>query len=134
MKVTGYGIKNNKDELWTTRGYFADQNYMINPFFTLIEETAKTQVEIIKKNLNVEPTICKLTITTDDSIIEEDLEKSDSIEDQKQARIKRYRGLCSLPDDYEILEENINDYIVGRVAYEFREDKNKVRDELLGNK
>lgn len=54
------------------------------------------------------------------------------VNEGKENRIKRYKSLLGLEEDFEITEENLDDYGVNWIACYYNCPRNRVRSELLG--
>lgn len=50
----------------------------------------------------------------------------------RQNRVSAYKKYCSLPEDYRITEEDLNDYALDYVSCYYNCPKNRLRCELLG--
>lgn len=52
----------------------------------------------------------------------------------RKSRIKRYRDLLGLDEDFQITEENLSDYGIDYVANEFDCPRDRLVTELLGQR
>lgn len=55
-----------------------------------------------------------------------------SSEDRKNLYISRYRQLANLDENFQICEDNIDEYALARTCVEHHVDSNKLKCQLLG--